>query len=61
MSLIQLNQSLRLVGSNFLNISGAEQTVVGKTVLQYGLQSYESLTLATCITLLKQSPKKVFF
>ncbi|MFP4651756.1 MAG: FkbM family methyltransferase [Phormidium sp.] len=61
MSLIQLNQSLGLVGDNFLEISGAEHTIVGKILLQDGLRFYESLTLATCITLLKQSPKKIFF
>ncbi|NEQ71639.1 MAG: FkbM family methyltransferase [Okeania sp. SIO2C9] len=61
MSSIKLSQLLAFTEDKTLNFSGAESTIVGKTVLQSGLASYESLTLATCITLLKQSPNKVFF
>lgn len=61
MSSIQLNPSLSLVGDRSLKFSGAENTIVGKTVLKSGLKSYESLTLSTCITLLKKLEKKVFY
>ncbi|MEG4483660.1 FkbM family methyltransferase [Microcoleus sp. D2_18a_B4] len=61
MSTIKLSQILALSGDQTLDLSGAENTMVGKTLLQSGLVSYESLTLATCIILLKQSSNKVFF
>jgi len=61
MSSIKFSQILALCEDQTLNFSGAENTIVGKTVLESGLTSYESLTLATCITLLKQLPNKVFF
>lgn len=60
MSSIKLNEIIAPDEYRSLNLLGAENTMVGKILLRSGLASYESLTLATCISLLKQSPNKVF-
>lgn len=59
MSLIKLSPILATYGEQTLTLSGAENTIVGKTVLQCGLKSYESLTLATCITLWLFCPQEM--